>query len=200
MGEAATMKTTARLILSSITCLGLAACSSVNLDENAPKGPAPIVQAGEAPKPAANDASTTPPTATGPTSQAPVAKGLSSLTATDLQSAGFSADGRASVYFEFDQTVIRRQDQPIVEGAAVLLKGPSQVTLVVEGNTDDRGTSEYNLALGQRRAETVKRALLVLGVEESRVDAVSNGEEKPRKAGSAESDHAENRRADLILR
>ncbi|MEY2776975.1 MAG: hypothetical protein RLY30_1073 [Pseudomonadota bacterium] len=189
------MKTTARLILSSITCLGLAACSSVNLDENAPKGPAPIVQAGEAPKPAADGAG-----ATAPTSQAPMAKGLSSLTPTDLQSAGFSADGRASVYFEFDQTVIRRQDQPIVEGAAVLLKGPSQVTLVVEGNTDDRGTSEYNLALGQRRAETVKRALLVLGVEESRVDAVSNGEEKPRKAGSAESDHAENRRADLILR
>jgi peptidoglycan-associated lipoprotein len=122
------------------------------------------------------------------------------VTASELLAAGFAADGRASVYFEFDQSVVRRADQPIVEGAAALMKAPNDLQLTIEGNTDDRGTSEYNIALGQRRAETVKRALVILGVDEGRIEATSNGEEKPRKRGSQESDHAENRRADLILR
>jgi len=184
-----------RTLLLAAAGLGLAACSSVSLDENAPRGAAPIVQAGEAPPPPAP-----PVPGISAVSQAPTARGLGAISPAAMRAAGFSPDGRASVYFEFDQTVIRRQDQPVVEGAAALLKGPSLVSLTVEGNTDDRGTSEYNLALGQRRAEAVKRALVVLGVEESRIEAVSNGEEKPRKRGSTESDYAENRRADLVLR
>jgi peptidoglycan-associated lipoprotein len=179
--------------------LGLTACSSVSLDENAPKGPAPIVSAGQPPAAqAAKDANGQQPSSAMPLPRG--ARGLSAVTASELLAAGFAADGRASVYFEFDQSVVRRADQPIVEGAAALMKAPNDLQLTIEGNTDDRGTSEYNIALGQRRAETVKRALVILGVDEGRIEATSNGEEKPRKRGSQESDHAENRRADLILR
>jgi peptidoglycan-associated lipoprotein len=179
--------------------LGLTACSTVSLDENAPKGPAPIVSAGQPPAAqAAKDANGQQPSSAIPLPRG--ARGLSAVTASELLAAGFAADGRASVYFEFDQSVVRRADQPIVEGAAALMKAPNDLQLTIEGNTDDRGTSEYNIALGQRRAETVKRALVILGVDEGRIEATSNGEEKPRKRGSQESDHAENRRADLILR
>ncbi len=199
MGEVATMKLHIHLGMAAGLALGLTACSSVSLDENAPKGPAPIVSAGQPPAAqAAKDANGQQPSSAIPLPRG--ARGLSAVTASELLAAGFAADGRASVYFEFDQSVVRRADQPIVEGAAALMKAPNDLQLTIEGNTDDRGTSEYNIALGQRRAETVKRALVILGVDEGRIEATSNGEEKPRKRGSQESDHAENRRADLILR
>ena len=199
MGEVATMKLHIHLGMAAGLALGLTACSSVSLDENAPKGPAPIVSAGQPPAAqAAKDANGQQPSSAMPLPRG--ARGLSAVTASELLAAGFAADGRASVYFEFDQSVVRRADQPIVEGAAALMKAPNDLQLTIEGNTDDRGTSEYNIALGQRRAETVKRALVILGVDEGRIEATSNGEEKPRKRGSQESDHAENRRADLILR
>ncbi|MEY4013390.1 MAG: peptidoglycan-associated lipoprotein Pal [Pseudomonadota bacterium] len=199
MGEIATMKLHIHLGMAAGLALGLTACSTVSLDENAPKGPAPIVSAGQPPAAqAAKDANGQQPSSAIPLPRG--ARGLSAVTASELLAAGFAADGRASVYFEFDQSVVRRADQPIVEGAAALMKAPNDLQLTIEGNTDDRGTSEYNIALGQRRAETVKRALVILGVDEGRIEATSNGEEKPRKRGSQESDHAENRRADLILR
>ncbi|MFN7888609.1 MAG: OmpA family protein, partial [Betaproteobacteria bacterium] len=69
-----------------------------------------------------------------------------------------------------------------------------------EGNTDERGSREYNLALGQKRAEAVKRALLLLGVTEVQVETVSFGEEKPRAQGSTEEALAENRRADIVYK
>jgi peptidoglycan-associated lipoprotein len=70
----------------------------------------------------------------------------------------------------------------------------------MEGNADERGTTEYNLALGQKRAEAVSRAITLLGIDASRVEAISNGEEKPRAEGSTEEAWAENRRADLLIR
>jgi len=70
--------------------------------------------------------------------------------------------------------------------------------VLVQGNTDVRGSREYNLALGQRRAESVKQSLEVLGVKPEQVEAVSLGMEKPRATGSSEADHAQNRRADFI--
>lgn len=202
------MKSLARPRLAAVLCMFLSACSSVSLDENAPKGAAPIVQAGQGPAPS-TPAPSTPapskplpsiPTSPPPATQAPAPRGAAQLSEADLRQAGFDANRRASIYFEFDQSLIRRQDQPVVEAAASLLKRENLVSLLIEGNTDDRGTSEYNLALGQGRAETVRRALIILGVDESRLEAVSNGEEKRRRSGGQEADHAENRRADLILR
>jgi len=74
------------------------------------------------------------------------------------------------------------------------------VRLLIEGNTDERGTEEYNIALGQRRSEAARKALSILGAQEQRVEAVSNGEEKPMALGRDEAAFAQNRRADLILK
>lgn len=107
---------------------------------------------------------------------------------------------KPSVYFDFDSYEIKPQYQATVNAFANYLKADGKARLVVEGNADERGTTEYNLALGQKRAETVSKALGVLGVAGNRVEAVSNGEEKPRAKGSNETAWAENRRADLILK
>lgn len=107
---------------------------------------------------------------------------------------------KPSVYFDFDSYEIKPQYQATVSAFANYLKADGKARLVVEGNADERGTTEYNLALGQKRAETVSKALGVLGVAGNRVEAVSNGEEKPRAKGSNETAWAENRRADLVLK
>ena len=105
-----------------------------------------------------------------------------------------------SVYFDFDSFVVKPDYQNTVSSFASLLRADPRAELVIEGNADERGTSEYNLALGQKRAEAVARALGVLGVAENRLEAVSNGEEKPRASGSNESAWAQNRRADLVIK
>ncbi|QQS16514.1 MAG: OmpA family protein [Neisseriales bacterium] len=102
-----------------------------------------------------------------------------------------------SVYFEFDSSVIRAADQLIIDHHATYLKKQSQVHLKLEGNTDSRGSREYNLALGQRRAESVRQALILLGVNPEQLEAISFGMEKLRKLGTTEADHAENRRVDM---
>ena len=80
------------------------------------------------------------------------------------------------------------------------LKADTKARLLIEGNADERGTTEYNLALGQKRAEAVSKALGVLGIAANRVESISNGEEKPRVKGANEAAWAENRRADLIIK
>ena len=107
---------------------------------------------------------------------------------------------KPSVYFDFDSYEIKPQYQATVNAFANYLKADGKARLVIEGNADERGTTEYNLALGQKRAQTVSKALGVLGVAGNRVEAVSNGEEKPRAKGSNEAAWAENRRADLLLK
>lgn len=103
-----------------------------------------------------------------------------------------------SVYYEFDKSNIRAEDRRLLEANARYLREHPSVSVRVEGNADERGSAEYNLALGQRRAEAVSKTLKVLGVSESRVEAVSLGKEKPKKAGHDESSWAENRRSDIV--
>jgi peptidoglycan-associated lipoprotein len=105
-----------------------------------------------------------------------------------------------SVYFAFDSAEVGRDYQPMLEKVAELLKAYPNQILVIEGNTDDRGTSEYNIALGQRRAEAVVSTLRILGATDSRMEPVSNGEEKPRDRSTTEAARAENRRADVFFR
>lgn len=107
---------------------------------------------------------------------------------------------KPSVYFDFDSFVVKPEYQATVSAFANYLKADGKANLKIEGNADERGTTEYNLALGQKRAEAVRRSLGALGVATNRVEATSNGEEKPRAKGSNEAAWAENRRADLILR
>jgi peptidoglycan-associated lipoprotein len=101
------------------------------------------------------------------------------------------------VYFDFDSYVVKDEYRPVVESQAKRLAADKKKQVVVEGHTDERGGSEYNLALGQRRAESVVRALALLGVQETQLEAVSYGKERPAVTGSDEAAWAKNRRAEL---
>ena len=101
------------------------------------------------------------------------------------------------VYFDFDSFVIRDEFKPLIDGHAKVLAAQPGRKLVVEGHTDERGSREYNLALGQKRAESVMRSLTLLGVQPGQLEAVSFGEERPAATGSDEAAWAKNRRAEL---
>lgn len=103
-----------------------------------------------------------------------------------------------SIYFDFDSFVIGDKFRAAVEAHAKYLLANKGKKVVIQGNADERGGSEYNLALGQKRAEAVRRALGLLGVPEAQVEAVSFGKEKPKALGHDEAAWAENRRADLV--
>ncbi|OZA78358.1 peptidoglycan-associated lipoprotein Pal [Polynucleobacter sp. 39-46-10] len=110
--------------------------------------------------------------------------------------------GQRSIFFEFDSYVIDPKYAPMVAAHATYLKTirNQKAQIIIQGNTDDRGTAEYNLALGQKRSESVKRALLSQGVNESQVEAVSFGKEKPLNPAQTEAAFKENRRADIVYR
>jgi peptidoglycan-associated lipoprotein len=103
-----------------------------------------------------------------------------------------------SVYYEYDKSDFRPEARRLLEANARYLREHPDVKVRVEGNADERGSAEYNLALGQRRAEAVTRTLKVMGVSESRVEAVSLGKEKPKKTGHDETSWQENRRSDIV--
>ena len=103
-----------------------------------------------------------------------------------------------SFYFDYDGSALRDEDKPLVEAHGSYLAGMPTLRVRVEGNTDERGSREYNLALGQRRADQIKSALKVFGVRDSQVEAVSFGAEKPRAMGHDEAAWAQNRRADIV--
>lgn len=105
---------------------------------------------------------------------------------------------RRSVYFDFDRYVIRSEAQPLVDAHARFLTQNPDMKMLIQGNTDERGSREYNLALGQKRANAVKQALVLLGAQDSQIEAVSLGEEKPRCTERSESCYAENRRGDML--
>lgn len=102
-----------------------------------------------------------------------------------------------SVYFDFDSFVIRDEFKSIVEAHGKFLSGNPNRKVVIQGHTDERGGSEYNLALGQKRAEAVRRALSLAGAKDSQMEAVSFGKEKPKAVGSNEEAWSQNRRADI---
>lgn len=104
------------------------------------------------------------------------------------------------VYFDFDDFAVRGEYTPLIEGHARFLNADRKRRVVLEGNTDDRGGREYNLALGQKRAEAVRRSLSLLGVTEAQMETVSFGEEKPAKQGSDEEAYRLNRRVELSYR
>ena len=105
---------------------------------------------------------------------------------------------KRSVYYDFDRYDIREDFGPLIEAHANFLLENKNIKARVEGNCDERGSTEYNLALGQRRADSVKKALTVRGGSASRVETVSYGEEKPKATGQDEDAYAENRRSDIM--
>jgi len=120
----------------------------------------------------------------------------------DLGNKGLDAMAAANrvVYFDYDSYAIRPEFQARIETHAKLIKADKTKKVALEGHTDERGGREYNLALGQKRAEAVKRALALLGVSESQLEAVSFGKEKPAVMGMTEAAFEKNRRVEISYR
>jgi peptidoglycan-associated lipoprotein len=117
---------------------------------------------------------------------------------TDKAGSGIGPAGVSHVvFFDYDSFVIKAEARPIIENHAKFLQANKQRKAMLEGHTDERGGREYNLALGQKRAEAVQRALTLLGVSDSQVEAVSYGKEKPSAQGADEVSYAKNRRVEF---
>ena len=119
-------------------------------------------------------------------------------TESGLAGTGGPQDAAKVVYFDFDQYTVRADARPTVEGNARWLNANKNAKVVLEGHTDEVGGREYNLALGQNRAEAVRRSLSVLGVSDAQMEAVSFGEERPAVSGGGENER--NRRVEFKYR
>ncbi len=178
-----------RLAACAATALLLAACASTPLEE---QPPAPVSDAaGSAGAAGAKPGGEAAGDSRAVTRVDATAKGIDPLTdpASPLS--------KRSIYFDFDSFVVKPEFQGLVEAHAKFLVGNQGRRVTIEGNADERGSREYNLALGQKRAEAVKSRLRLLGVAESQIETVSFGEEKPVATGADEASWAQNRRADL---
>ena len=116
------------------------------------------------------------------------------------RSAGVAMPQARSVYYEYDKFEIAADGVKVVDANAQYLREHPDAKIKVEGNADERGSSEYNLALGQRRADAVQRRMTILGIPADRIESVSYGKEKPKAAGHDESSWSENRRSDIVYR
>jgi len=105
---------------------------------------------------------------------------------------------KRSVYYGYDQYDVSSEYLPLVQAHAGYLREHPGAKVAIQGNCDERGSPEYNLALGQRRAERVSKAMSLLGVPDAQMEAVSFGEEKPKAAGHDEASWAQNRRSDIV--
>jgi peptidoglycan-associated lipoprotein len=128
----------------------------------------------------------------------------SGVAGVDLNQSGRDGAGPVGVarivYFDYDSFVIKSEYQAVMDAHARFIRANNARKVTIEGHTDERGGREYNLALGQKRAEAVRRSLALLGVPDSQVEAVSFGKEKPAAQGHSEDAHAQNRRAELSYR
>ena len=157
----------------------LSACSSTKLQEPPVVEKAPVAQA----QPPVDDSRNIRPVETGTVDPLNDPKGVLA---------------NRSVYFDFDSYAVRDDGKPVVENHSAYLTKNKQRKVLIQGNTDERGGTEYNLALGQKRAEAVRKAMGALGVSDNQMEAVSLGKEKPKATGSNEAAWAENRRADIV--
>jgi peptidoglycan-associated lipoprotein len=105
---------------------------------------------------------------------------------------------KKSFYFDFDSYTVKSSDQTLINAHAQYLNNNKNQKIVIQGNTDDSGTTEYNLALGQKRSDAVRKLLSLLGVSDAQLEAVSFGKEKPKSTSPDDTGRAENRRADIV--
>jgi peptidoglycan-associated lipoprotein len=105
---------------------------------------------------------------------------------------------KRSIYYDFDKFDVKDEYRPLVEAHAKFLRDNPSAKMLIQGNTDERGSREYNVGLGQRRSDGVKKMLTLLGVKEDQVEAVSLGEEKPKAEGHGEEAWSQNRRSDML--
>lgn len=184
-----TLKTLASLVAATML---FAACSSVKLDSAAP-----IEERNGTPVTAnMNDKGTTE-TNSAASGSADASRLNDNDARNDPLNDPASILAKRSVYFDIDSYVIKEEFKSVVDAHAKYLIAHPDRKVIIQGNTDERGGSEYNLALGQKRAEAVRRALALLGVPDAQMEAVSFGKEKPKAVGSNDAAWAENRRSDI---
>ena len=167
---------------------GLCGCASTPESVQGPAGATPPMSTGQ-------QSTTTGLVGSGTGTGQPIGGATDSTrgTATD----GDRPDLKRSVYYEFDQYDVKPEYRALVETHARWLRANPKGRLTIEGNTDERGSREYNVALGQRRAESVTTLMQLMGVKPEQIEAISWGEEKPRNTGHNESGWSENRRSDF---
>ena len=178
----------ATFALASAAILTAGCGSNVKLDENANKG-APVENRG-----AAGSGSGS---AGAAGSSVPSERPVAQVNLPDPLNDPSGPLAKRSIYFDYDSFVVKDDFRGVVEAHSRYLTSNKSRKVVIQGNTDERGGREYNLALGQKRAEAVRRAMIALGVADSQIKSVSFGEEKPKATGSDEAAYAENRRADI---
>ena len=154
------------------------------------------------------DKSPAPPTATAPTDSSGADTNAIKEAKIDSNASGDDKNNplkdpnnilsKRNIYFDYDSDAIKTEFRPIVEAHAKYLLAHPDTKMVVQGNTDERGTREYNLSLGQRRSVAVKKALNLLGIKDSQIETISYGEEKAAVNCADESCFAKNRRADIV--
>lgn len=105
---------------------------------------------------------------------------------------------KRSIFYDYDSDAIKDEYRPIIQAHARYLADNAGAKMLIQGNCDERGSREYNIALGQRRADALKRMMTLLGARESQIETVSLGEEKPRCTDDTESCHQQNRRSDML--
>ena len=152
--------------------------------------PAEVAQA---PAPAPQEAAA-------PAAAAPQEAQTAAPVATDALEDPNSILSKRSAFFDFDKSIVKDEDKPMVQAHGQYLKEHGDRKVEVQGNCDERGSSEYNLALGQRRADAVKKMLVVSGASAKQVSTVSFGENKPRANGHNEEAWSQNRRADIAYK
>lgn len=174
-----------RAIWIGVLCAALAACSSTPTQEQSPAG----VE-----------------TRTG-TEGGAATKGVSGSSVSGVDLTGMAALkdpnsilSKRAVFYDYDKYDVNDEYKPLVEAHAKFLRANPGARMLIQGNTDERGSREYNIALGQRRADGVKKMLILLGGKEDQIESVSLGEEKPRVQGSTEQAYSQNRRSDMLYK
>jgi peptidoglycan-associated lipoprotein len=173
------------ILIAAVTATTLAlfgACSTTPTDEQKPGATPPGGAATEPQKPSVSTVDLTKPSASG---VSPLKDPNNILS-------------KRSIYFDFDKFDVKAEYRPVVEAHAKYLRDNPAAKVLVQGNADERGSREYNVALGQRRSDAVKSMMKLLGARDSQIEAVSLGEEKPACADHSEDCWAKNRRDDVL--
>jgi peptidoglycan-associated lipoprotein len=181
-----------RILLSALMLGTLAACSTTSTDDK-----------GAAVEERTPDMGGRPPVV----ERAPVVPADQSARSKGVPEGGFGRSAltdpknilsKRSIFFDYDSNLVKDEYKPVVSAHARYLQQNGRSKMRIEGNADDRGSREYNLALGQRRADAVKQMMQVLGAKADQIETVSFGEEKPRCSDSSESCWSQNRRGDIV--
>lgn len=177
-----------RILMSVVIASVLAGCASTDTKDEG----APVIDRQP-------QAATKPEAAPKQTPPSPTVKKVESqpVAANPLKDPG-SVLSKRSIYFDYDSASVKEEDKPLVTAHAKFLTDNRSRKITIQGNTDERGSREYNIGLGQRRADSVKKMMMLLGVTDSQVETVSFGEEKPAVQGGDEAVWAKNRRAEIV--